>query len=56
MEPQIVEYITYANEDAHLVIQFSLGKAGAPSTFNVNNIKVEQAGATSEVSDTIYTF
>ncbi len=56
MEPQIVEYITYANEDAHLVLQFSLGKASAPSTFNVNNIKVERAGATSEVSDTIYTF
>ncbi len=56
MEPQIVEYVAYANEDAHLVIQFSLGKASAPSTFNVNNIKVERAGATSEVSDTIYTF
>lgn len=56
MEPQVVEYVTYAAEDAHLIIQLTLGNATAPTTFNVGHVKVEKAGTTSQVSDTIYTF
>lgn len=54
--PQVVDYIFYAGKDGYLELQFSLGNAVAPCTFNVSNLRVEKAAGTSEVSDTIYTF
>ena len=55
-DAQTIEYLVYAPKDAQLVIQISLGNAFAHSNFNVANVKVEKAGATSEVSDTVYAF
>ena len=55
-EAQVVEYIVFAPADAHLVIQCSLGNAKADTAFTVSNVKVEKAGKTELVSDTIYVF
>ena len=55
-EAQVVEYIIFAPADAHLVIQFSLGNAPVDSSFTVSNLKVEKAGESTLVSDTIYVF
>ena len=53
---QYVEYVTYAREDTQLVIQLSLGNCSAPNTLMLSGLKVEKAGASHLVSDTIYTF
>jgi len=53
---QHVEYITYAKQETHLVIQLSLGNCSAPNSIILSNVKVEKAGEIDLVSDTIYTF
>jgi hypothetical protein len=53
---EFVEFTTYANKDAALVLQVSLGNCEAPNTIFLSDVKVEKAGAINLVSDTIYTF
>ena len=53
---QYVEFVTYADKDARLVVQVSLGNSPAPNTIFVSDVKVEKAGDINLVSDTIYTF
>ncbi len=53
---QRVEYVFYAREDAHLVIQLSLGNCSAPNSVILSDVAVEEAGDLNFLSDTIYTF
>jgi len=53
---QYVEFTTYANQDAHLVIQLSLGNCSTPNNLFLSDVKVERAGEINLVSDTVYFF
>jgi hypothetical protein len=53
---QYVEYVTYVEADAPLVIQLSLGNCPAPNTIFLSDVKVEKAGKVNLDSDTIYSF
>ena len=53
-EAQTVEFVTYAGRDTHLVIQISLGNVDAHASFMIGNVRVEKAGETEPVSDTLY--
>ena len=53
---QHVEYVTYAKQDAPLVIQLSLGNCEAPNSLTLSGLSVEKAGPVELISDTIYTF
>ena len=53
---EYVEYTTYADKTAPLVIQVSLGNCLAPNTIFLTDVKVEKAGKVNLVTDTIYTF
>ena len=51
-----IEYVTYADKSAPLVVQLSLGNCTAPNTIFLDDFKVEKAGKINLVSDTIYRF
>ena len=51
-----VEFVTYAKQDTHLVIQLSLGNCIPPNSIILSGLKVEKAGTVNLISDTIYTF
>ena len=53
-EAQTIEFVTYAGRDTHLVIQISLGNVNASTSFMIGNVRVEKAGETEPVSDTLY--
>ena len=53
---EYVEYCTYADKVAQLVVQLSLGNVVAPNTVFLENVKVEKAGTINLVSDTTYSF
>ena len=53
---QYVEFTTYADKQAYLVIQLSLGNCTTPNNIILSDVKVEKAGKVFLVSDTVYTF
>lgn len=53
---QYVEYVTTPKKDISLVVQLSLGNCASPNSIILDRFKIEKAGETELVSDTIYTF